>query len=95
MVWAAKCRIDVDPVFRQQPADDVPVAGIADHQRAAGHRRAESRAEVVQNHDVFAGFAQLANDMAADVAGAAGDKDGRPCSVFPACHSMGTPRLLL
>ena len=49
------------------------VAHLAHHQRPRGHGLPEPLAEVVQNHDPLAGFTELADHVAADVAGAAGD----------------------
>ena len=58
----------------QDATDDFTVPCIADNQRAAGDGRAKSGAEVIQNDDIFAGFTQLTNHVAAYVAGSSCDE---------------------
>jgi len=60
---------------RHQLGHQGVVAHIGHHQFTGGHRLAKTLAEVIDDHHPFAGFAQLTHDMAADVAGAAGDED--------------------
>ena len=66
----------VDAVLAQQAADQLAIAGVADHQLAVHDRRAEAGDEIVEHDDLFVALAELANDMAADIPGAAGDENG-------------------
>ena len=61
----------VDTVFRDQTGDQVTVTGVADHQLAVQHGRAKTGTEVVQGHDAFGVLTQLADDVAAYIAGTA------------------------
>ncbi len=63
----------VDPVLRQQPRHQREIADIADDELPGGHRLPEPPAEVIEDNDLFGRFAQLTDDVAADVAGTAGD----------------------
>ena len=64
----------IDVEFAEDPFQQRFIARITDNQLAERHRRLEARAQVVECHDVFARGAELANDVAANVARAAGDK---------------------
>ncbi len=64
-----------DGVFGEHALDQCLVADLPDHQRGVEHGLAKAGAEVVEHDDAFARLAQLAHDVAADVAGAAGDQD--------------------
>ena len=67
----------------QQHRDHVAVGRVADHEVAVQHGRAEAGREVVEHDDVLAALTELANHVAADVAGAAGDEDGaHACSAL-------------
>jgi hypothetical protein len=70
---AAKC-ITVSTPCRASTSETT--AGVAVDEFAVQHRRAESRRQAVQRDEFFTAFAKLARDMAADVAGSAGDEDG-------------------
>ncbi len=65
----------VDAMRRHQSRYQREVAHVGDHQLTGSHRLAKTLAEVIDDHHPFAGFAQLTHDVAADVAGAAGDED--------------------
>ena len=52
------------------------IADVAHHELAGGHRLPEALAEVIEDDDPLARLAQLPYDMAADVAGPAGDQNG-------------------
>ena len=61
----------------QHLADQGAVADIACHERyIVGHEGADAGGEIVENDDAVAGFTQREHRMAADIPGAAGDKDG-------------------
>ena len=62
-------------MLAQHPADELAVADLADHQRGVEHRLPEAGDETVEHHDLLAALAQLQDDVAADVTGAAGDED--------------------
>ena len=49
---------------------------LPDDERRVEHRLAEAAGQIVQHDDPLAAGAQLEDDVAADVAGAAGDQDG-------------------
>ena len=63
----------VDAVLAQGLEYGLAVADLADDQRRIEDRLAEPAREVVQDHDPLATGAQLKDDVAADIAGAAGD----------------------
>ena len=65
----------IDVVRGEQPVEQGGIAGVADDQLAVQHRGFETGAQVVQCDHTFAGFAELAYDMAADVTGTAGNQD--------------------
>ncbi|GIX21854.1 MAG: hypothetical protein KatS3mg121_0637 [Gammaproteobacteria bacterium] len=62
-------------VLAQQARDPIQIAAVADHQFAVQHRRPEAGGQIVQHHHLFAGFAELPDHVAADVAGAAGHQN--------------------
>ena len=64
----------VDIVRRENALEEISVAGLADDQLAGRHGLAESRAEIVERDDVFAGRAELPHHVAANVPGSAGYK---------------------
>ena len=66
----------VHRVLLQQAADQLAIAGIADDQVAMDDRIGKTGAEVIEHHHVVTGFAELADHMAADITGAAGDENG-------------------
>jgi hypothetical protein len=67
-------------VLVDDAADEVLVADVAfDQERGRWHRRAKSRRQVVDDHDVVAGVEKRQHHMAADVSGAA-------------CHEYGHGR---
>ena len=71
------------PCSAQHAVDQRAIAGVADHERRAEDGVAKAGAEIVEHDDVFAAFAQLPRDVAADVAGAAGDEDrAHDCGLF-------------
>jgi len=55
--------------------EHLPVADVAHDQFAAEHGLAPAGGEVVEDGDCVPGRAELLDDVAADVAGAAGDED--------------------
>ena len=54
--------------------DDRESPGVLSGQLARGHGCLEPGTEIVERHDVLAGCAELAHDVAADIAGTAGYK---------------------
>ncbi len=66
----------VDAVLAQGPEHGLAVAHLADDERRIEHRLAEAAREVVEHDDPLAAGAELKDDVAADIAGAAGDEDG-------------------
>src|SRR5690606_26407319 len=65
----------VDVVLAEQALEQRGVAGVPDHQAAARDGLREAGAQVVGHHHVLARLAELADHVAADVAGTAGDQD--------------------
>ena len=65
----------VDLALAQQAADQLAIAGVADHQFAVDDRRAEARDESVEHGYGFVTLAELAYNVAADVPGATGHED--------------------
>jgi hypothetical protein len=65
-----------DGVLLQDTIDRRSIAGVADHQGGTEHGARVARREVVEDHDPFAALDELADDVAADVTGTAGDEDG-------------------
>jgi len=61
-------------VLAQDATDQIHVTGVADDQRAVEYRFPKAGRQIVEDNDVLAAFTELAHHMAADVAGAAGDK---------------------
>jgi hypothetical protein len=76
----------VDVVLREDARHEVAITGVADDELAVRHRLAKAGGQVVERHDALAGRAELAHDVAADVAGAAGDENS-------VCHAW-SPRVL-
>ena len=67
----------LDAMLGDDALDEVLVAGVADEQRHPfGQEVGKSGGQVVDHDDAFAGFRQRVNHMAADIAGATGDKHG-------------------
>jgi hypothetical protein len=66
----------VDTMLGHQPRYQRVVPDIAHDELARRERLSETLAQIVENQDALAGFTQLANHMAANVAGAAGDENG-------------------
>ena len=67
----------VDRVLAEHALDQRAIADVADDELARrAYRFAKSGAEIVEHDDRLAALAQLQRDVAADVAGAAGDEDG-------------------
>ena len=64
----------VDLVPGEQRLEQAFVAAIADDQLSGRDRRFEARGEVVERDDRLAALAELPDDVAADVSGAAGHK---------------------
>jgi hypothetical protein len=63
----------VDLVILEYLRDERIIAHIPDDQFPGGYRLAKSLDQIVENDDTLARLTQLANDVTADVAGAAGD----------------------
>ena len=63
-------------MLAQQATDQFAVADVADDQWGIEHGLAKAGDQAVEHDDLLATFAQLQDDVAADVAGAAGDEDG-------------------
>ena len=69
---------------RDHALDEVLVAGVADEQRHAfGQQGGKSGRQIVDHDHAFAGFRQRVNHVAADIAGAAGDKHSHELSHLP------------
>jgi hypothetical protein len=64
----------VDPVIGKHGFQQCGVARIADDQFATGDGFLEARTEVVKRYDLFTLQPKLAQDVAADVSGTAGQK---------------------
>jgi hypothetical protein len=62
----------IDAALAQQAADELAIAGVADHQLAVHDCRPEAGGKVVEHDYCLITLAELANDMAADIPGAAG-----------------------
>ena len=63
-------------LIAQHPLDQRAVAHVTDYQRCVTHGLPEAGVQIVERHDALPTHLQLQQDMAADVAGAAGDQDG-------------------
>ena len=71
----------------QHGVDRDLVGQLGHHQRhAIGHRRAMPGRKVVEHDDVLAARGQQRNEVAADIAGAAGDQE-------PSCHLCLLPEV--
>jgi hypothetical protein len=65
----------IDPVLGQELRQQRMIADLADYELAGGDGLPEPLAQVVEHDDALARLAQLAHDMAANVAGTAGDQN--------------------
>ena len=63
-------------MLAQDASDELAVAGVADDEWRVEHRGAKAGRKIVQHDGVCAQLAQLPNDVAADVSGAAGNENG-------------------
>src|SRR5262249_17866639 len=66
----------VDAMLGEELRDDGTIARVADDEPAVQDGRAKSRIQVVEDDDVFVAFAQLSDDVAADISRAAGHQNG-------------------
>ncbi len=65
----------VDAVLTQGLEHGLAIADLADDERGVEDRLAEAPREIVEDDDPLAARAQLQDDVAADIAGAAGHED--------------------
>ena len=56
--------------------DGSAIRRVTDDERRAEHRGPIATREIVEDHDALAALDELADDVAADVTGTAGDEDG-------------------
>ena len=77
----------IDLVLREHARDERGIAGVALDERAVQHGAAKTGRKVVERDQLFAALAELARDVAADVAGAAGDEDGSHRSSTISCRA--------
>ena len=59
-----------------ETVDGMAIRRVADDERRTEHRGPIAGREIVEDHDALAALDELADDVAADVPGAAGDEDG-------------------
>ena len=65
----------LDTVLGEEPGHQGVIADVPDDEFARGHGLAKAAAEVIQHDDALCGCPQLLYNMAADIAGAAGDEN--------------------
>ena len=87
---AAKCITVSTPARAQRGEHLIVVAYVSDDERRVADRLRESARQIVQHDHGFAARAQLQDDMAADVTGAARDQNAfldpcRPRNVLDEC----------
>ncbi len=66
----------------------VAVPHVAYHQRCIQHCLPEAGAQIVEHYHRLTASTQLQDDVAADVAGAAGNQDRGPIHVYPMCERI-------
>ena len=67
-------------VLGEQTVDGMAVRSVADDERRTKHRGPIAGRKIVEDHDALAALDELADDVAADVPGAAGHEDaGHGC----------------
>ncbi len=71
-----KVHYRIDLVLIKNLANQLAVAGIADHELAVQNCLAKACRQIVQDDDSLIGFAQLSYDMTTNVARSACNKDG-------------------
>ncbi len=75
IVCAAKCITVSMSWLSKTLIEQGGITRITDHEFAGGHRLFKTGREVVQRNDFLTGAAELTHDVAADVPGAAGNKN--------------------
>jgi hypothetical protein len=66
----------VDVVLSQHPVYDRSIGRVTQDERCTEDCAAVATGEVVEDHDALAALEELADDVAADVPGTAGNEDG-------------------